>query len=382
MDDPSKRGTGLRLAWFGHGPDRRGNGLITYSRETLRGLQEAGVEVVPAYHHRLGMAESGGMERLRALRIGSQDILSTPASHRRVEQVLRSTPVDAGHVSLAFSFTMDSWLPGLFHRLGKPIAATVHYGFGRRISYHTMVARLAYLVYLPIFHQYDALVVLGTSQKNLLIRHGLPGDRIHVIPNGVDVNRYVPGTSDIKRKFGAKWMAVYSGRVAPDKRVDVLVKIFSELNLPDSHKLVVMGEGTQRPGLQRRYGQDPRVVFTGYVADEVERINILRAADCFVLPSDVEGLSLALLEAMACGAAPVATNAGADGDLVDGVGIVLRSDQLESDLRTAILRMAGRPQVCRRMGDEARQRVVCRHNLQTQVGRLACLHRTLIAREA
>jgi len=56
----------------------------------------------------------------------------------------------------------------------------------------------------------------------------------------------------------------------------------------------------------------PRVV-----SDAEQRLDLLRAADAFVLPSTVEGLSLALLEAMSSGCAVIASDAGEDGSAVD-----------------------------------------------------------------
>ncbi len=123
----------------------------------------------------------------------------------------------------------------------------------------------------------------------------------------------------------------------------------------------------------------PRILFTGHIAEEEARIRILRAADAFVLPSDVEGLSLALLEAMACGVAPIATDAGADGEVVRGTGIVVRSNHLREDLQKALLSLAGRSDLCREMGKQARAKVAQHHSLDQLTERLLRLYADLIA---
>ncbi|MBC7224254.1 MAG: glycosyltransferase family 4 protein, partial [Anaerolineae bacterium] len=212
-----------------------------------------------------------------------------------------------------------------------------------------------------------------------LVQAGLPEARIHVVPNAVDGARYTPGPSDYKAAIGAQWLAVYSGRLDPEKRADALLGAFHDLPLPEDHKLVLMGDGTQRAALERRYASDPRVLFTGHVADEGERIRILRAADVFILPSDVEGLSLALLEAMACGAAPIATDAGADGEVVRGVGIVVNPNRLREELPEAILHLAKHPDQCREMGQRARAKVVRAHDLRQLTTRLLGLYESLLA---
>jgi glycosyltransferase involved in cell wall biosynthesis len=73
-----------------------------------------------------------------------------------------------------------------------------------------------------------------------------------------------------------------------------------------------------------------------FVADEKRRIEILRGADVFILPSLVEGLSLSLLEAMACGLACLATDVGADGEVLEEVGVLLNTRRVGSQLQTLL----------------------------------------------
>jgi glycosyltransferase involved in cell wall biosynthesis len=105
-----------------------------------------------------------------------------------------------------------------------------------------------------------------------------------------------------------------------------------------------MGSGPLEASLKRFYGDDDDVIWLGYVSNEQRRIDILRAADAFILPSFVEGLSLSLLEAMACGTACIATDAGADGEvLAEGAGIVLDTQRVASQLQTYLADFARPP---------------------------------------
>ena len=103
----------------------------------------------------------------------------------------------------------------------------------------------------------------------------------------------------------------------------------------------------------------------------------IRASDAFFLPSSVEGLSLAMLEAMACGAATVATDVGSDGEALRGAGIVLDPSHLESELRAAIRLLVETPEVCRILGRMARQRAVTRFSLAANLDALLGLYRRL-----
>src|SRR5439155_6932820 len=124
-------------------------------------------------------------------------------------------------------------------------------------------------------------------------------------------------------------------RLDAEKNVEELLDAFLAVRPPSRARLVVVGTGTERKRLQRQF-RDPRVVFTGHVGEERERIALLRAADAFFLPSSVEGLSLAMLEAMACGTATVATDVGTDGDALRGAGIVVDPAELAAELKAAL----------------------------------------------
>jgi glycosyltransferase involved in cell wall biosynthesis len=91
---------------------------------------------------------------------------------------------------------------------------------------------------------------------------------------------------------------IYVGRLVPEKRVEDLIQAF--LQLRTKHRLAIVGEGGYTDGyvneLLRVAGGEPRIVFTG-----LQRGNALetlyRGAAAFVLPSDLEGLPMSLLEA-------------------------------------------------------------------------------------
>ncbi|NLE76574.1 MAG: glycosyltransferase family 4 protein, partial [Chloroflexi bacterium] len=216
-------GESLKVAWFGHARDRRGNGRVTYSREMTKALQAAGAEVQLFYHRRSAAPPPLGSIPLRALRLTNDDLLSTPASHARVRQWVRSAQPDVAHVSLSFSFSMDRRLPDLFHKANIPIVATLHFGAGKGVSVWTVLAKIVHQVYIPVFHQYDALVVLGDFARETLRQAGVPDQRVHVIPNAVDIRVFCPGPTTYKAEVGARWLAAYCGRVDPEKRVDVLL---------------------------------------------------------------------------------------------------------------------------------------------------------------
>jgi glycosyltransferase involved in cell wall biosynthesis len=142
--------------------------------------------------------------------------------------------------------------------------------------------------------------------------------RIQAIPNGVPVPEFA-----WHRR--ANWQtaprAIFMGRLAPEKGLDTLINAWPVIRAtyPDA-QLILKGEGPLRPMLEERVralgmtlGPGQAVDMPGSTADPIEA---LRGADLFVLPSREEGMSIALLEAMALGIPLVASSIHGNRQLV------------------------------------------------------------------
>jgi glycosyltransferase involved in cell wall biosynthesis len=353
----------LQVAWLGHWSPGKGDGIITYSREITAGLKRLGVDVIFFHHSRDEPGDDPKVESvaLDSLFASHRLIISRPGSTRRLADVLLERHVDLVHVSLSFS-SLDFNLPRLCHRLGIPIVATFHVPYDTRPSVWGGISAAVYRLYAQALADCDGVIIFGETQRDILCRLGVPREIVHVVPNGVDVARYCPGPSPKKAELDATQLFSYVGRLDPEKNVDELLEAFLRVDPPPRTRMVVVGGGANRRRLERRYA-DPRVVFTGLITEEADRIAILRASDAFFLPSSVEGLSLAMLEAMACGAATVATDVGSDGDALRGAGIVIDPSHLETELRAAIRLLVELPDLCRTLGVRARRRAVERFSL-------------------
>ena len=366
----------LRVAWLGHRSATGADGIITYSREITSGLRQRGVEVV-FFHHARGQTDDDQSVALEALAFGHRVVLSPPGSKRKLIDLLRRHEVDLVHVSLAFS-SLDFNLPRLCHQLGIPIVATFHVPYDTRFSVWRGISAAVYRIYAQALSDCDAVIIFGETQREILAGLGVPRNVIRVLPNGVDVDRYRPGPSGKREELGAARLFSYIGRLDPEKNVDVLLAAFLEAEPPPSTRLVVVGGGMEARRLERRYA-DRRVAFTGVITEERQRIDILRASDAFFLPSTVEGLSLAMLEAMACGAATVATDVGSDGEALRGAGIVVDPSRLDAELRLAIRLLIESPEVCSVLGRLARERAVERFSLAANLDALLALYLDLLS---
>ena len=357
--------------------------MATYSRESVRGLRDRGIRVV-FFHH-------GGSEALTddptaaaeetvalsSVPIRKPLVYSPPAARRRLAERLRRQRVDLVHASYWFS-SLDFELPRICRDLGLPLVVTFHIAYDRRLTVWGGLTKATYRVYARALRSCTRVIVFGHSQQAMLESLGVPASVLTILPNGVDVEKYSPGPSDAPRRYGADRLFLYMGRIDSEKNVDVLLRAFLAARPAERSRLLVVGTGTERRRLQQGY-RDQRIQFTGHVQDEGDRIDILRGAAGFFLPSTVEGLSLSLLEAMACGVPSVATDVGSDGEALRGAGIVIDPLKLEGELTLAVRTLLDLPDLGRLLGTAARQRVEERFSLDRNLDRLVELYQEVAA---
>ncbi|MBT9311125.1 glycosyltransferase family 4 protein [Leptothoe kymatousa] len=375
----------MHIAWIGKKSPFCGN--VTYGREITNALLERGYRVTFLHFATTeeSEGEQGGYEEVSLPFIFKSQILIIPSfrSARRLAEVLAELKPDLVHASLSLS-PLDFKLPEICHELGIPLVATFHPAFDRkRRNLTSGTQHFTYQLYAPRLAHYDRVIVFSRIQQELLVKLGVPLERVAVIPNGVDVYRYSPGTSPIKKELRARYLYVYQGRLAIEKNVESMLKGWKLANLGPDHKLVIVGSGPLELALKTAYGADDSVIWLGFVADENRRIEILRGADAFILPSLIEGLSLSLLEAMACGAACIATDAGADGEVLeDGAGIVLDTQRVAQQLHTILPLLRDHPEMVSLLSSKARQRVLDRYTLSKNITQLENLYAQMVPSKA
>ena len=364
----------LRIAWFGHAAGRRADGLSSYSSQTVRELAQRGC-VVRFFHHDVdgGIVPVDDAVELHAHRIKTATI-PVLGTAREVEARLRDFRPDIVHCSLSFSL-LDAFIGRTAHEMGAGTVATFHLPHGEKGTFRAGMLKGLYRYHRLSMRHYDRCIALSELQKGLLIECGYDGTRIEVIANAVDANWFSPADNsddDLNVVIG------YLGRLDPEKRVNDLAEAFVNLRLPENFSLRIAGEGVARPSLLRQYGHHPRIQFMGLLTTEDARRDFLRACDIFVLPSEVEGLALSLLEAMSAGCAVIATDVGDDAAAVDGCGLTIPSSPVEPALSDALRKLCGDADMRRRLGSAARQRILERYSLDGQAEKLLSLYRNTL----
>ncbi|MGB3612203.1 MAG: glycosyltransferase family 4 protein [Elainellaceae cyanobacterium] len=377
----------MHIAWLGKKFPFCGN--VTYGRETTNALLDRGHRVsflhfssdgVAGDHEATASDAKADFSEVPLPYLYKSQIYTIPSlrSSRVLKDALRRLNPDVVHASLALS-PLDFKLPEICADLGLPLVATFHPAFDvQRRNLTSNTQQLTYQIYAPCLAEYDRVIVFSDIQRQLLHHLGVPRSRISVIPNGVDSEKYSPGLSYHKAHFQADRLFVYQGRLSLEKNVESLLRAWKQSDMGPTSRLVIMGNGPLESMLRTMYGKDLGIVWLGFVADEQRRIDILRAADVFILPSLVEGLSLSLLEAMACQTACIATDVGADGEvLARGAGIVLTTQRVTTQLQALLPLCRDQSGLTGHLGQMARQRVLERYTLQQNIAQLEGLYSQL-----
>lgn len=225
----------------------------------------------------------------------------------------------------------------------------------------------------PSFHeitrfsilQSDGLSAVSNFLRDETVRNfSVPKDRIEVIPNFVDTDVWKPGAESNHRSVLApngEKIVMHVSNFRAVKQVHHVVEIFAKISQATSARLVLIGDGPERPrALQRAHdlGLGNRVLFLGkHVAVE----ELLGCANLFLLPSASESFGLAALEAMACGVPVVASTAGGIPDLVkDGVSGYLFSSDAIDEMAKAGIRILAEEDLERELGLGGREATIAR----------------------
>ncbi|NET33868.1 MAG: glycosyltransferase family 4 protein, partial [Cyanothece sp. SIO1E1] len=215
----------MHVAWLGKKTPFCGN--VTYGREVTNALLDRGHRV-SFLHFAQSDAEAEDWPECQEVSLPffyKSQMLTIPSfkSGKVLVQALRQLKPDIVHASLTLS-PLDFRLPEICEDLDIPLVATFHPPFDRRrrslTSSSQHLTYLTYQIYAPFLARYDRVIVFSKLQRDLLIRLGVPASGLAVIPNGVDVEKYSPGTSTVKAELNARRLFVYQGRLSPEKNLE------------------------------------------------------------------------------------------------------------------------------------------------------------------
>ena len=227
----------------------------------------------------------------------------------------------------------------------------------------------------------DRVVCVSQQVADFAVQEvGIPQHKIVVIPNGINLREFdrLPAKQQARAALELPYDRALIGTVArldPVKRLDVLLQAMASVK---SVGAVIIGDGPERArleALRKQLGLVERVRFVGQQSNVPEW---LAAMDLFVLSSDWEGMSNALLEAMAASLPVVATAVGGTSGVVDGVTGLLVPPRDPDALAEAIIALLQDRERAEAMGRAGRERVERYFSVERMVQQTEALYEELI----
>jgi sugar transferase (PEP-CTERM/EpsH1 system associated) len=303
----------------------------------------------------------------------------------RIYKLLRELRPDVVHTCnlAALEITPLAWLARVPLRIHAEHGWDAHDPQGLNPRYQ----RLRKL-YKPFVSHYVAV----SSDLDDYLAHaiGVPASRRSLIANGVDTNAFCPPTVPVEPAHGCPfvpghhWMIGTVGRMQTVKNQPLLARAFVGLlqarpELSALVRLVIVGEGPLREEVENILQAANMLDLAWLPGARDDVVEVLQMLDVFVLPSQAEGTSCTLQEAMACGLPVVATAVGGSPALVlEGVTGYLVPPNNEQAMTAAVDTCFSSPQQMRAFGLAARATALAQFGIDVMLNRYrALLQRSL-----
>lgn len=243
-----------------------------------------------------------------------------------------------------------------------------------------------------LYRRADALACISHGIEREAVSAGMPRERVHYVPNAVDMSRYRPATLgerlELREGLGVppgRSVCLFVGRLSREKGVMDLLEAWRLARLPDALLLVAGPDMVDHPWnvgpaarhFVEEHGLGTTVRFLGPISDVAP---LLRAADVVSQPSHFEALGLSAIEALASGVPVIASAVGGLVEFIaDGENGTLHPPQSPRELASCLERLVTDEPLRRRMAEKARASVEGVYDEQVVFARFAELLRLVTA---
>ena len=372
----------MRVAMIGHKfiPSRNGGVEVVVSNLAPR-LAALGNEVT-CYNRTDEEAKAVGRADLPREYVGVH-LVWTPTIRRRglaamSSSVIASVMAAFGRYDLIHYHTEGPcvlcWLPKLF---GKKIIVTVHGLDHQRQKWGKLASAYILQGEKAAVRHADSIIVLSSGvQKYFLEKYGR---KTLLIPNGIEQAQLRP-TDAITKRFGLTGgeYILFLGRLVPEKGIHYLIDAYKALKT-DKKLVIVGGTSDTDAYVQQLYamaGGDPNIIFTGFQQGEVQA-ELYSNAYLYVLPSDLEGMPLTLLEAMNYGRCCVTSDIGECVDVTKDSGLSFPKGNVQA-LRDVLQELCDHPEKVEQYGQKARQLVSSKYTWEDIAQKTQALYRSIL----
>ena len=233
------------------------------------------------------------------------------------------------------------WLPKLF---GKKVVATIHGLDWQRAKWGNFASRVIKFGEKMAAKYADEVIVLSENLRRYF--KDTYGRDVVFISNGIERPEHRKA-EQISEKFGLEENGyfLFLARIVPEKGLHYLIEAFREIDT--DKKLVIAGGNSHAADymekIHRMAAADERIVMTDFVQGQVLE-ELYSSAYAFILPSDVEGMAISLLEAMSYGNCCLVSDICENTEVVEDKALTFRKGNVK-DLRAKLEYLLQNPEV-------------------------------------
>jgi glycosyltransferase involved in cell wall biosynthesis len=384
---PTLGGSAITIRRLAHGLAERGHDVTILAPGTqgLRNYVERDgqttvvrARAVPALH----LATNTNKDSAPRLTILPESLVEHTIESLRPDLVQLVTPTIMGSAALKNA-----------RRLGIPVVASNHGIPDNLIPFKVDRDWLAYKIFdnvywsevISFLNQVDFVTAPTNLACDMLTERGLDKQPVPV-SNGVDLNVFCPPAPGEKERLKARFklpgdrpIVLYAGRLALEKRLDVLLDAMPKVLEATQCHFLFMGAGAlDVKGMVAGLGLSAHATFTGLVDDQALPL-VFRAADMLVLPSEAELQGMVLLEGAASGLPLIGANALAIPEIVHhGSNGFLHQPGSADDLAERIIALVDNDEMRAKFGQRSVE-LVQHHALDACIGQMESIYFEVIA---
>lgn len=241
---------------------------------------------------------------------------------------------------------------------------------------------------LRFFHlRVSACVAVSEETREEAIRFGIPVQRIHLVPTGLDGRQFHPASPEERAAarcalgLNCEQLALCVGRLSAEKNPVGLLDAWAAVN-PKAREgalLALVGDGPEWDQVRAK-AQTPNLTGSVHLAGQRSDVaNWYRAADLYVISSHIEGLSISMIEALAAGLPVISTRVSGSSILVEfpAAGLVVDVGNIEK-LAAAIEALLTDESIRMQLSENARPLFESRFSMETFSKKITLLYKRLL----
>jgi len=262
----------------------------------------------------------------------------------------------------------------------------------RRLKLPTVLHwRVAAPLNMPVKRLADAVIAISEAARNYALKAGMPSERVYLVRSAILVGNFLRPNEEVALDFRRQWdipenafVVTETARMASGKGHDVILKAVAELPRSERPMVLMVGNGPEWKNLQRLaqdLGVGESVCFTGFL-DDVRLA--LWASDVFAhVPNFFpEGVSVAVLEAMAAGLPVIASKVGGIPEVVrDGETGLLVPPNDHKALAEAILTLKRDGELRKKLAERAQVWAKENHDAESMPAQIEAIYRQVLHEE-